>query len=110
MSLDNLLKSVILCPVKLIPLDTLVCIVIMSCKLLYLCSIMTNSGTHSRAWKVLCWNVSGLNFDTKWNSIRDKIVERGCDVICLQETKRFFCNNFIKKMCPPCYDVFYILN
>jgi exonuclease III len=35
---------------------------------------------------VLCWNVRGLNAKEKWEAIRDKISESGCDVVCLQET------------------------
>lgn len=45
---------------------------------------------HFRSWKVLSWNVRGSNAEKKWNSIRDKISEATCDVVCLQETKRSF--------------------
>jgi len=52
-------------------------------------------------WKVLCWNVRGLNSDKKWDSIRDKITESRCDIICLQETKREHIDlQFIKHFCP----------
>jgi exonuclease III len=47
-----------------------------------------NTTHQTRKWKVLCWNVRGLNAKEKWEAIRDKISESGCDVICLQETKR----------------------
>lgn len=43
---------------------------------------------NTRSWKILNWNVRGINSDKKWNSIRDRIVESGCDIVCLQETKR----------------------
>lgn len=32
-----------------------------------------------RDWKVLCWNIRGLNSEAKWNSIRDRIVESACE-------------------------------
>jgi hypothetical protein len=51
---------------------------------------------------VLCWNVRGLNAKEKWDAIRDKISESGCDVICLQETKRqFFISNSSKNSALP---------
>ena len=65
------------------------------------------STTHVRNWKVLCWNVRGINSDTKWDCIRDKISELGCDIVCLQETKKeFFDIQFIKKICPSAFDSF----
>jgi len=61
----------------------------------------------TRSWKVLSWNVCGINSDKKWNSIRDWIIESFCDIICLQETKRAqFDVNFIQKFCPPSFDTF----
>lgn len=63
--------------------------------------------SHNRAWKVLNWNVRGLNSDKKWNSIRDKIVESKSEIVCLQETKRDnFDANFISNICPPDFDSF----
>lgn len=54
-----------------------------------------------RSWKVLCWNVRGINLDKKWNSIRDRIMERNYDIACFQETKRsFFDLSFIHQFCP----------
>lgn len=47
-----------------------------------------NTSQHRKQWKVLCWNVRGLDAEAKWDSIRDKIVESKCDVVCLQETKK----------------------
>jgi exonuclease III len=59
----------------------------------------------SRKWKVLCWNVRGLNSEKKWNSIRDKIVESQCDIVCLQETKKeIFDLVFIRRICPQGFD------
>lgn len=65
---------------------SLQCMVIMYFLLPFFFCIIMNSTTHKH-WKVLCWNVRGLNSDKKWDSIRDKIVKSQCDVICLQETK-----------------------
>lgn len=60
-----------------------------------------------REWKVICWNVRGLNADRKWNSIRNKIIESACDVICVQETKTDVSDQaFIRQFCPPAFDAF----
>lgn len=65
---------------------------------------------HNRAWKILNWNVRGINSDKKWNSVKDKIVESKSEIICLQETKREnFDNNFIRNICPPTFDSFVFL-
>jgi exonuclease III len=62
---------------------------------------------HNKAWKILNWNVRGLNSDKKWNSVRDKIVESRSKIICLQETKKEnFDATFIKNICPPNFDSF----
>jgi hypothetical protein len=39
-----------------------------------------NATQQTRKWKVMCWNVRGLNAKEKWEAIRDKISESGCDV------------------------------
>ena len=39
-------------------------------------------------WNVLVWNIQGINSDDKLLAIRNAIETCGCDVICLQETKR----------------------
>lgn len=64
----------------------------------------------NRKWKVLCWNVRGINSNKKWTAIRSKIMESNCDIICLQETKRdMFDANYLKKFCPPQFDSFEFL-
>lgn len=69
--------------------------------------IMNSASNRFREWKVLCWNVRGLNSDTKWNSLRYRITESACDIICLQETKTdSFDLSFIKNFCPPSFDSF----
>jgi exonuclease III len=47
----------------------------------------------NREWKILCWHMRGLNSQIKWTSIRSKILESSCDIICLQETKRKIFNH-----------------
>jgi len=69
-----------------------------------------NSRPSFKSWNVLCWNVRGLNYASKWDSIRDKIVESGCDIFCLQETKReSFDWMYIRKFSPPSFDAFCFL-
>jgi len=36
---------------------------------------------HNRNWKILSWNVRGINSRDKWNIIRDRIVESECDIL-----------------------------
>lgn len=54
-----------------------------------------------RDWKVLRWNVRGLNSDACQRVVRHKINESGCFVICLEETKcshidqRFYGNSVL---------------
>ena len=54
---------------------------------LYFTTLFMDRNTFSKSWKVFCWNVRGINSDKKWVSIRDKITESNCDIVCLQETK-----------------------
>ena len=54
-----------------------------------------------RSWKVLCWNVRGLNSEPRQRSIREKISESQCAIACLQETKLTDCSrSLIKVVCP----------
>lgn len=58
----------------------------------------------------MSWNVRGLNSEAKWNSIRDKIQESKCEIVCLQETKRDnFVSSYIKNFCPLALDAFAFL-
>jgi exonuclease III len=41
-----------------------------------------------KTWKVLDWNIRGINSEAKQLAIREKIEESGCSVMCIQETKR----------------------
>ena len=42
----------------------------------------------NRKWNILNWNVRGINSQTRWDDLRDKIDESNCGIICLQETKK----------------------
>jgi hypothetical protein len=53
-----------------------------------------NATQQTRKWKVLCWNVRGLNAKEKWEAIRDKISESGCDVFDVQFIKNFYPSSF----------------
>jgi hypothetical protein len=61
----------------------------------------------NRQWKILCWNVRGINSQNKLTAIKSKILETSCDIICLQETKKeLFDRIFIKQFCPFVFDCF----
>lgn len=59
---------------------------------------------------MLSWNVRGINSQTKWNAIKDKICDSACDIVCFQETKKEnFDNSFLRNVCPPSIDSFELL-
>ena len=43
--------------------------------------------TTFRNWRVLCWNVHGLNSADRQRDLRVKIEESNCSIVCLQEMK-----------------------
>src|SRR3954462_6336832 len=54
-----------------------------------------------RIWKILNWNLRGINSEKKWVALSQKILESECEIICLQETKREdFDDEYIRKFCP----------
>ena len=56
---------------------------------------------------MLCWNVRGLNSESRQRVVRAKIEESECAIVCLQETKcSFFDQRFIRKFCPKRFDNF----
>jgi len=60
-----------------------------------------------RKWKILCWNIRGLNAEEKWNAVKNKVINSNCDIVCLQETKMdHFDMAFLKKILPPAFDDF----
>jgi len=63
--------------------------------------------TPNRSWNVLCWNVRGLNAVRKWDSIKNKVLNTNCDIICFQETKKETMDQaFVRKILPPTFDDF----
>ena len=63
--------------------------------------------TTMRKWRVLCWNVRGLNSENRQRVVRAKIEESECAIVCLQETKcDLFGERFIIKFCPERFDNF----
>jgi exonuclease III len=70
--------------------------------------LMNNfSAANYSEWSVLSHNVRGINSSVKWNGIRCAIRESGCDVICLQETKKeLFDAAYLKNFCPNHFDSF----
>lgn len=63
-----------------------------------------------RPWKVLSWNVRGINAERKWDTVKDKILNSACDIVCLQETKKEnFDSQFLKRVCPRDFDAFEFL-
>lgn len=64
-----------------------------------------------RQWKILSWNIRGINSEKKWNSIRDRVNESFFDIICLQETKHSsFDLAFIRLFCPSTFDSYKCLS
>jgi len=64
----------------------------------------------NRTWKILCWNIRGINAENKWDSLRNKITESNGDIISIQETKRSsFDLSYLRKFCPRSFDAFCFL-
>lgn len=62
---------------------------------------------NTRYNKIIFWNIRGVNFQEKWDAIKDKISESACQVLCLQEIKKeSFDIFYIKKFCPRNIDQF----
>ena len=60
-----------------------------------------------RHWNILCWNIRGVNYQVKWDAIRQKIDESACSIVCLQETKRaVFDSAYIRNFAPHHFDKF----
>jgi exonuclease III len=62
---------------------------------------------NNKNWKIVKWNIRGIKSDKKWNALSNKIDECGCDIICLQETKReSFDSKYIRNFCPKKFSKF----
>jgi hypothetical protein len=61
----------------------------------------------ARNWKVLYWNVRGLNGEIRQLALRSKIEESQCSIICVQENKcEFIDQRFLRKFSPKRFDNF----
>jgi exonuclease III len=55
----------------------------------------------NRLWKILNWNLRGINSENKWLALANKISESNCDIVCIQETKReSFDEQYLRNFCP----------
>jgi len=61
----------------------------------------------TRNWNVTLLECQGVECCQKMDSVRNKMLEANCDVVCFQETKKEnFDNAFIRKVLPPAFDDF----
>ena len=61
-------------------------------------------------WLVLNWNIRGINDETKWPLISNKIEESKAHIVCFQETKReHFDLAYLNKIFPRRFDSFCFL-
>ena len=64
-------------------------------------SVLLMNYQQSRVWRVLCWNVHGLNADARQRALRSKIEESRATIVCIQETKcEYIDHKFPRKFCP----------
>jgi exonuclease III len=54
-----------------------------------------------KKWIVLCWNIRGLNAQSKQLALMNAINISECSVVCLQETKKFHFDMAFIKLCYP---------
>lgn len=48
-----------------------------------------------------------MNAVRKWDSVRKKVIEANCDIVCFQETKKDNLDNgFLRKVLPVAFDSF----
>jgi exonuclease III len=63
--------------------------------------ISTHTFSMNRNWSILDWNIRGINSQSRWDDISNKIAESSCNVLCMQETKReSFDSNYLRNFCP----------
>lgn len=66
-----------------------------------ICSTSPAMNSQNRNWNILNWNIRGLNAESKWLVVRDKIEESSCFILCIQETKMESIDaHFLKKIAP----------
>jgi exonuclease III len=58
-------------------------------------------------WKVLNWNIHGLNTTEKYNAVRSKVEESDCSIFCIQETKmQVIEHSYLRKLAPKRFNKF----
>lgn len=63
--------------------------------------------TLNRIWRILCWNVRGINSPEKWPIVFNKVEESLASILCFQETKKGDVDlKFIRKFVPKRFDQF----
>ena len=63
--------------------------------------------TTFRNWRVLCWNVRGLNSADRQRDLHAKIEESNCSIVYRQETKiQSFNLRLVRTFCPRRFDNF----
>jgi hypothetical protein len=66
--------------------------------------------TQNKNWKILSWNVHGMNDNRKWAAIINIIEESVCIAFCLQETKKSIIDSaFLKNTCSRRFNKFEFL-
>ena len=61
----------------------------------------------NRIWRILCWNIRGINMSEKWPIIRNKIDESLASIVCFQETKRGdFSLSYLRNFAPKKFNQF----
>jgi hypothetical protein len=55
---------------------------------------------HNRNWKVLSWNVRGMNDNRKWNAIRNKIEKMHVWPFVFRKPKTSIDLNYLRNFCP----------
>lgn len=60
----------------------------------------------NRDWNILCWNVRGINDDSKWKSIRNKIEESACNIFVCKKLREFFGLHYVRNFAPKRFDKF----
>ena len=84
-------------------LGLLLCIRQICCNLI----VLFMNSQQSRVWRVLCWNVRGLNGDARHRALRSKIEESQATIVCIQETKcEYIDHKLLRKFCPKRFDNF----
>ena len=70
-------------------------------------SVLLMNYQQSRVWRVLSWNVHGLNADARQRALRSKIEESQTTIVCIQETKcEHIDHKLLRKFYPKRFDNF----